>query len=57
MWEDVQDCVGEKHKKFNFRSDEFQLFRDICGENVDCLIRNELFLQEFGELRYRYEMR
>lgn len=46
-----------KCKKFNFRSNEFQLFMDICGENIYCLIRENLFFQEFEEVRYGYKMR
>lgn len=46
-----------KCKKFNFRSNEFQLFMDICGENTYCPIRENLFLQELEEVRYGYKMR
>ena len=56
QWEDVKDLAGGKYK-FNFKSNQFQLLMDICGENVDCSIRNEFFPQEFGELKYRYKMR
>ena len=46
-----------KCKKFSFRSNEFQLFMDICRENVHCPIKDKQFLQEPREWRYRYKMR
>lgn len=35
-----------KCRKFNFRTNEFQLFMDIYRESVHCPIKDKLFLQE-----------